>query len=718
MHNVDCASFATDSPGNAFPMPARTLTGMGLVDWVKNVLGSIVAVDRSSVEVGFALRCTVGVAIPLVIAAVAGHPRIGFAPAVGALIAGFTSLQGIYRSRIAAVLAVSFGVAIASFIGAIAAPSISALVLVTAIVGYLYGTIFQLGMPAGVAALNTTVAFIIFSSLPLTPRQDFEQSSLLLAGGLIQALLLLIVWPIDRFTIERRGLAAAYRELAGFARSLAGAAPLLPPIAALSTARQIAADQQPLARARDIARFNRTLGQAEALRHRLAALAVLRPDAGVDPPAEFLHLLDGIAEQLGALAAILDGTLREDEIAPIRERTVADFDAFERAHANDAFSLALVRNIAAHLLDATQGVAVMATGRPLRLLLSARPRPAAYIQTRVDWFSRDAVRLAGVLGVATLVGHTAFSADRGYWIALTAALVLRPDLESTIVRGFARIAGTLLGAVLAALALVAFHGDPLWQIAGMIAAAAVCYLTLMPNYALFSTFITVFVVVSLNLGFSRSGAIEQRVLDTLLGGALAMAGYVALPSWVRRRTRPLLVDMIDTQRAFSVALLDAYAGVPAPADRGDLTAIRTRFWKTRTEVETAIDRARAEPDRPRTIGTQRALDILAATQSFGLVSMALESGLETMPIASPMPALATLRDALDRSMREIADALRDDRPARLDGWLEAADARLTGEPGEAEQPAFRLVTYYASGYLQSVEKLARLTHDPAQRGGV
>jgi hypothetical protein len=37
---------------------------------------------------------------------------------------------------------------VASFIGALAAPYVAALVVITAVVGYFYGTISQLGAPA------------------------------------------------------------------------------------------------------------------------------------------------------------------------------------------------------------------------------------------------------------------------------------------------------------------------------------------------------------------------------------------------------------------------------------------------------------------------------------------------------------------------------------------------------------------------------------------
>jgi uncharacterized membrane protein YccC len=685
--------------------------------WLRGLIRSIVAFDRTSLEFGFALRCTVGVAIPLVVACALGHPQAGFAPAIGALIGGFTSLQGIYRSRMIVVLAVAIGVAFFSFLGGLAAPSLAALLLLSAFIGYMYGTVAQLGMPAGVAALQVVVAFVIFSSLPLTPRQDLVQSALLLAGCLIQALLLAVVWPIDRQAIERRGLAAAYRELADYAQALTKVAGTAPPIGALATARQIAADQQPLARSSEIARFKRVLGEAEAMRHRLGALMALHSGTagpGVGPLAE------AIAEQLRALAATLEGTIPIGDLEAVRVKTLAAYEAFERDHRDDPFALALVRDIAAHLRDATQGVAVASTGRPVRMLFSAAPRPSAYIRTKIDWASRDAIRIAVVLTLAMLLGHTLFSATRGYWIALTVALVLRPDLQSTIFRGFARIAGTLLGAVIAVLAIVAAHGDPVWQSVVLVGAAAVSYLTLMPNYTLFSTAITVFVIVAMALhGAGKSGTVSDRIVDTLVGGTLAMLGYLAFPSWVRRRTRPLLADVLDSQRAFAATLLEAYAE-PQRVDRSDIGELRTICWQRRTEVEAAIDLARAEPKRPHTIDTDRAIAILAAVQTFSLSSMALESGLETMPPPPPLPELEPFRAALDRTMHELAEALREDRPPVVDDTLPKLYLELS-HAADAEHPTSRFVLEYAAGYVQSIEALAaygavRATGDAVRTG--
>ena len=59
----------------------------------------------AGIEPAFAARCTVGVAIPLVVSALAGAPLAGASAAYGALVTGLATRQGVYRTRIGAALA-------------------------------------------------------------------------------------------------------------------------------------------------------------------------------------------------------------------------------------------------------------------------------------------------------------------------------------------------------------------------------------------------------------------------------------------------------------------------------------------------------------------------------------------------------------------------------------------------------------------------------------
>ena len=651
--------------------------------WLREIGTTVLTFDRLAFEPGYALRCTVGVAIPILTATAFGQPALGVPAAIGAFITGFTSLQGIYRTRLVAVCLAAVGMSITSFVGAVAAHSTPALVAATVVAGYLVGTLGQVSTVAATVALNSFIAFILFSSQPLAVPAATQDSALVLAGGLIQATLILVAWPLSRRAAERTALADVYQNLAAYATSIAGGSPGFPPITPVATARQVLADPQPFASAGELARLRRLLEDSELIRRRLGAAAASNGEAA--------RWAAGAAEPLAEVARLLTGERRvssagETAISSDLETAGADF--------------------VAHVRDALEAATMLATGRLPRFGLLSKPRPGPYVRNRIVWFGRDSFRFAVVLGIAMAIGRH-FQADRGYWIPMTAALVLKPDFQTTFVRGFGRIAGTLVGAVVATVVAAPLRGHALLQTAGVIATSAVAYLTFNPNYALFTVAITSFVVIVLGMrGLPGTTTVEMRLLDTLAGGALGMLGYLALPSWERKRTRPLLADLLEAQRRLAGLILRQYAD-PAHDLHAAIEAARTGIWQIRTTVESSIDRTRHEPHGAHTIGPGRALRILAATQRFGLANLAFETAMETEKHAA-VPELPEFAAALDAAMAEFSSALRESRAARGGDGMAAITARLERELLQTRDPAKRLILERLIAYGDAAAHIGRL----------
>src|SRR5690606_2808727 len=102
------------------------------------------------------------------------------------------------------------------------------------------------------------------------------------------------------------------------------------------------------------------------------------------------------------------------------------------------------------------------------------------LRSQLTWRSpaaRHAVRACVVIAIATAVGRY-WPGTHGYWITLTAWIVLKPDFAATVGRGLARILGTAAGVFLASLLSVAVLSYP--QAAAPIVAgyALLGYLTL------------------------------------------------------------------------------------------------------------------------------------------------------------------------------------------------------------------------------------------------
>ena len=77
---------------------------------------SILKVNWAQVERLAALRCTIGVAVPLLVGLAINQPLVGVFGAAGAVGVGFGSFQGAYRGRAGLMLLVAAGMAFSVFI--------------------------------------------------------------------------------------------------------------------------------------------------------------------------------------------------------------------------------------------------------------------------------------------------------------------------------------------------------------------------------------------------------------------------------------------------------------------------------------------------------------------------------------------------------------------------------------------------------------------------
>lgn len=164
-----------------------------------------------------------------------------------------------------------------------------------------------------------------------------------------------------------------------------------------------------------------------------------------------------------------------------------------------------------------------------------------------------AVRAALTLGVAAAV-YRQLTISNGYWIPMTAVLVLRADMRQSFTRGLARMMGTMLGTALATVAIVYLRPGHA-QLTGMVVLFAGCsYALLWVNYAFFTVTLTAYVVALLSFaGLPAPFVIHHRLLNTIAGGILAVTIHIAFFGWersrlVRERLHPNVRKIFSTLR--------------------------------------------------------------------------------------------------------------------------------------------------------------------------
>lgn len=141
-----------------------------------------------------------------------------------------------------------------------------------------------------------------------------------------------------------------------------------------------------------------------------------------------------------------------------------------------------------------------------------------------------AVRLGSCMAVAEAVANVR-GIERGYWIALTVAIVLRPELGHVHRRAIERGGGTVAGAVAGALIIVV-AGSRWGLVPVEVLLAALSPLALRRHFILFAATISALVVmlVASVVGHGAQVA-EARVIDTLIGCAIVLVvGHVL---WLR-----------------------------------------------------------------------------------------------------------------------------------------------------------------------------------------
>jgi uncharacterized membrane protein YccC len=680
--------------------------------------------DPKGIELGFGVRCTVGVAIPLVTGLLTGHTLDGVAGAIGALPVGFASRQGVYRTGAVAALLTAAAVAFSAFVGAVCGGNTFAAVVVAALWGFAYGLLASLGPTALVVGVNACVVLAIFGQFHVTPQEALVRAGFVFAGGLVQTVLLVAVWPLARFKRERGVLAAAYRALAAYGSHFPDSKLRPPEAATFAKLDQTLSDPQPFASRGEIVAFEALLVEAERIRGTLAALASDRYVLGAraSSAAHAIGRLGATASDvLGEIAAALaaaraptcgDGMWAAFD-APIADLESGRDDAtVERALGDAEALLGQLRSAwraasapADVVPDSDAGARAPRILRP-SALVEALSTLRANLSFR-SGFAQHGIRVAVTLAIATLAAH-ALPLDRAYWIALTAVLVLRDDFHSTFTRGIARILGTLAGAVVASIVAHLVHPHPETLLVLAVAFAFVGYVVFAVNYALYSLTVTGYVIFLLAFGgLPEHVALIDRVEETLIGGALALAAYAVWPTWERALVPERLAEMLEKQRRYASLVLHAYVN-PSEVDAA-LRVAQRESWLARSNAETSVDRMLAEPVRPRAVTVRAALGVLAASRRFGVAALSLQARMgRAQPVATTK--LGLLADDIDRSFEILEDALRRHADPEPLPHLRDAQIALVKRLDASPDPAATSLAADTDLMVDSINTIAHVLH--------
>ncbi|HOP91507.1 MAG TPA: FUSC family protein, partial [Ottowia sp.] len=146
-----------------------------------------------------------------------------------------------------------------------------------------------------------------------------------------------------------------------------------------------------------------------------------------------------------------------------------------------------------------------------------------------------------------------------YWVLLTIVVVLRGSLAQTLERRNQRVAGTVIGSLLAT-GFLALHPSMLATVLAVAVAQGVAHAFALRRYTITAVAASVLGLVQSHMlyaGTSPAFALLERIGDTLLGAGIAWAFAYVLPSWERGQIADLVrrvLRALDQHAAQSLGL--------------------------------------------------------------------------------------------------------------------------------------------------------------------
>ncbi|MFD8793358.1 FUSC family protein [Streptomyces vinaceus] len=659
---------------------------------LREVVRSGLTIEEARLEPLLALRTAVGVALVIGPALWLASPAYAASAALGAYSAGAATFQRTWRPRKVIALGAGVGLALGTFLGYLAAGRLATFLPLLAVWAFAAGMAWAVGSTAGIVAATTVGSMLVTVTLPTSIGQALEHAGIIALGGVAQALLILL-FPIRRWGAHRDALADALAAVADYARRLRHdpTAPFDPE--PLMTARDAAAVTPSQARTRPSV-LHGPRGLAERIRPVVAALA----DPGVGAPPEGPGR-DRARELLDAAAEVLDAAARSIRRGAPAEVSPGSTDALCVDEEHEVLE-GPARQAAERLVELLgEALEIARCGTPGRT--PAPPVPEdAQVLVRPTMFRlvpvvvravrrelrrdspvfRHAVRLAAVATLGYLIAAR-LPVGHGYWVPITSVMVMRPDFHQTYARAVARLAGTLAGVALATGMVRALGPDV--QVFGLLAvvSAGLSFMLNRTGYAYSQCFTAAYVVFLLGMGGQAwEQTVPERVVLTLLGGALAMLAYVVFPAWETPRLPGRLADWLAAEGRYAAAVLRSYAE-PTREQHADLRRALLASREARAAWQEAYDRARQEPVRPRGLTSREAEEAQEAIEGFDRAAMLMESHVPRAD-SRPVPEAERLAEALEADTAQAAVDVREHRNpdwARVEEALHAWEGAAAGD---------------------------------------
>ncbi|MCL7988519.1 FUSC family protein [Sphingobacterium sp. lm-10] len=208
-----------------------------------------------------------------------------------------------------------------------------------------------------------------------------------------------------------------------------------------------------------------------------------------------------------------------------------------------------------------------------------------------------ALRLALLFGIGGSIGLFLPEYHYTYWILITLVVVARPGFANTNTRNAQRIIGTLLGALFGFVLLLTISSP------GTLLLVAVCglfgfFFFNRIDYMLSVLCLTPGIIVALHVyEGNMADILGSRIIFTLIGSLLALAGWFFIPVRQSKGLAKLATDVVDKGEEYLTVIFKKIGR--QDVDTNDIRLARKMAHSTLAAFSSAMNQLRREPGAKR-----------------------------------------------------------------------------------------------------------------------
>ena len=310
---------------------------------------------------------------------------------------------------------------------------------------------------------------------------------------------------------------------------------------------------------------------------------------------------------------------------------------------------------------------------------------------------RHAIRVSIVLFIGYVFVQLT-NIEYGYWVLLTALFVSQPNFNATKRRLRLRIIGTL-GGIILGYAILYFVPSIEGQLLLLVLSAVLFFDLRSKQYAQATAFITIMALINFNLDGLGFEAALPRMIDTVIGCALAWFGVSFIfPDWKFRRLPRTIQRSLEAQCLYLAEVVDQYHH---GRNNGlNYRVVRRAAHNTDADVASLISTLATEPDFDPNQKTL-AFEFLCLNHTF--ISYIAALGAHREQIRDP-----EILKLLDPALDDIRGALVYDERPDLTAHNMSQTIRMRLNQSEGDDPKSLIILQQLSLMFNILKRLSSL----------